>query len=112
MITNIAKTSAKAKTHTVTHSGGTEFTVISGGSGSKYTVQLTKTPSCTCHWGRYRRKNQSSGCSHVQAAAIHWGKVKGYRVTVRAESDNNKKLKRKTVAVGDGIALTMRRVAA
>lgn len=111
-ITNIKATNEKASSHLVHKGHGQDhWIVISGSSATKYHVRLAPFTTCTCDWAKFRPEGTPCGCSHVQAAIQFAAKVDGYRATIRSQYEPTDHLHRKTEVVGDGIKVTMRKVA-
>lgn len=107
-ITNIQVVSLKSRTHKVSPNGRGYF-VTSGASGSRYHVKLDPIASCARRWAEYQPEGKPIGCSHVQSAVAYRYQNDGYKVKARAEGDNVTHLHRKTLVIGNGVQVTMRR---
>ena len=118
-ITSHKKVQRKSRTHTVTQVGVSTYRVTSGHSGKTYTVRLqdqvrdgavTYTGAvCNCKWSQYRpASDPRSGCSHVMAVFDFLDEK--YRPSAWGSSQQAKKQHRKTVVIGDGVLLTLRKV--
>jgi hypothetical protein len=112
-IKNAKTIQGKSRLHKVRHIGGNTFEVISGTSGTPYTVTLIAGGGrCTCSWGKYRpyRKgaNGKSGCSHVVAAYDWLEATRSRRVSAWTDEQQARRQHRPMLDIGDGVTLTTR----
>lgn len=112
-IVNVKAICKKSRTHTVTERSDGSLLVTSGVSGNEYVVHFTDNgATCTCDWGHYRKANDPrSGCSHVQAAYEYVAELARTRIAAHPNLDTAKRQHRPIVNIGDGVVLTVRRVA-
>lgn len=86
------------------------FTVKSGESGNTYNVTFLPDGTgamCDCKWGQFRKwATPQSGCHHVLSAFEY-----ALKTNVAAWTDDTqaKKQHRKSIAIGDGVILTLRK---
>lgn len=115
-IKNAKTVQTKSRSHSVKQVAGNTFKVTSGHSGETYKVQVFNGESgtCTCTWGQYRRhiNGYRSGCSHVIAVFDYIEAEQGRRVSAWTDAEQASRQHRPTVAIGDGVILTSRKVAA
>ena len=111
---NDKKIQSKSRAHVVAPTSATTYTVTSGESGKTYTV--TTLPNggagCTCDWAKYRPAVNAGkcGCSHVVAVFDWVAKFEGAQsVSAWATEEEARKQHRATVALGDGLVLTVRK---
>ena len=111
---NAKKIQSKSRAHVVAPTSATTYTVTSGESGKTYTV--TTLPNggagCTCDWAKYRPAVNAGkcGCSHVVAVFDWVAKFEGAQsVSAWATEEEARKQHRATVALGDGLVLTVRK---
>ena len=103
---------SKSKSHEVTKSGPTSFTVKSGSTGSLYTVALLDGgASCTCDWAKYRPadNNGRCGCSHVLSVMAFIEAERGRTISAFETLEQAERQHRPTVDIGDGLILTTRK---
>jgi hypothetical protein len=115
IITNPKFVQRKSRRHEVAHILGNVYEVTSGASGEVYTVRLHpdgQGASCSCHWGHYRPRSRDdrSGCSHVIAVLDSLDEVR--RVSAWTDPEQARRQHRPTLAIGDGLVLTSRKVRA
>ena len=86
------------------------FNVKSGVSGEVYHVTFLPDGTgamCDCKWGQFRKwATPQSGCHHVLSAYEY---VLQTNVAAWTDEAQAKKQHRKTVAIGDGVTLTLRK---
>ena len=111
-IANAKTLQNKAKGHQVIDNGTNEFTVISGSSGTCYTVTIRPEfdgARCTCDWGQYRPgRYQRSGCSHVQAVYRYAEGQCGRTTSAWTDPETVARQHRHSYGIGDGVILTTR----
>ena len=126
-IVNVKTLSRKARRHNVARMvtvRGDEFVVTSGSSGRKYVVRLQTEiqkgsppemklagASCTCEWGIHRpsKFDFRSACSHVQAVFTHVLGEQGLAVSAWGDLESARRQRRRRVAIGEGVYLTLRK---
>ena len=102
----------KSQTHEVRQTAAGAFTVVSGHSGSEYTVTILDSgASCSCDWAKYRpaENNGRCGCSHVIAVMAFIQNENGRTISAFATAEQAEKQHRPTIDLGDGIILTTRK---
>lgn len=103
----------KSTTHRVIRETETSYAVISGTSGTEYSVLVLAdgTASCTCDWAHYRpRKNNGAcACSHVLAVMAERASDDHRKMKAWANQASAKRQHRKTTDLVDGIYLTLRK---
>lgn len=103
---------SKSKTHEVTQTSATTYTVKSGSSGSVYAVTLqNQGATCQCDWAKYRKAGQPSGCSHVVSVYAHIAEWAGRKISAWSSEEDAKRQHRPTLDISDGIILTTRQTA-
>jgi hypothetical protein len=108
-VRNAKSLQKKSRSHEVTQVSPTAFTVVSGGSGSTYTVTLAgQSARCTCDWGKFRKAGQPSGCSHVVSVYDHIAAQGGRKVSAWSSEDDARRQHRPIIQIGDGLTLTAR----
>jgi hypothetical protein len=110
MARNAKAIQTKSKTHSVSHINGSQYRVVSGSTGSEYTVFYSKrnevVTGCTCEWAQYRKAGSNCSCSHVVAVAQF---VEQAAVSTWATKEDAERQHRSTVDLGDGMFATVRR---
>lgn len=111
----------KSKAHRITRAGLHTFDVLSGNSGTTYTVILRpeyqdgavryRSGMCDCPWGTKggTTVRPQSGCSHVTKVLAHIEAEKGRTVSAWGSSADARRQRRPIVAAGDGMLLTSRK---
>lgn len=103
---------SKSKSHQVTQTSATTYTVKSGSSSKEYTVTLQNHGAqCTCDWQKYRKAGQPSACSHTISVYNHIAEWTGRKVSAWGTEEQAKKQHRPTLDISDGITLTTRQTA-
>jgi hypothetical protein len=104
---------AKSKTHTVLPMGDNVYTVVSGSSGTRYTVVMFTdlTGNCDCPWGTERHEalaeNKGAvGCSHTLAVIRFIAIGQGRQISTWADVDTARKQKKHIVSTADGLTVT------
>lgn len=109
---NAKNLQSKSRSHQVTQTSATTYTVKSGSSGSVYTVTLqNQGATCQCDWAKYRKAGQPSSCSHTISVYNHIAEWTGRKVSAWQSKEQAKKQHRPTLDIGDGITLTTRQTA-
>lgn len=113
-IVNVQKINDKAHTHEVMHVAGIQYAVVSGESGSVYSVMLVGEGAvCTCPWGSHRKADDPrSACSHVQAVMEVIARENDRKAKAHGSKAQARRTHRKMQDIGDGVTLTLRKVGA
>jgi len=110
-IKNAKAIQGKSRAHKVSQEGS-RFSVVSGTSGSTYSVELLGIggAQCSCDWAMYRpaRTGRKSGCSHVVAVYHYLACEQGRSAMSWASPEAAGRQHRPMLAIGDGVTLTTR----
>lgn len=110
-IKNAKSIQNKSRRNEVHPLGGNRYQVVSASSGNAYSVTLTGAGgTCSCSWGQYRpAHDQRSACSHVLAALSFAAQAAGANsVSAWTDEAQARRQHRRTVAIGDGVLVTIR----
>jgi hypothetical protein len=99
----------KSRTHQVNQISLDKFEVISGTSGSRYTVRIHPDgPRCSCDFQIKRKSAAACACSHTLAVLNHIAGQDGRRVSAWGSQDDAKRQHRAAAGNFDGLHLTTR----
>jgi hypothetical protein len=99
----------KSRQHQVNQISLDRYEVISGTSGSRYTVRIHPDgPRCSCDFQIKRKSAAACACSHTLAVLNHIAQSDGRRVSAWGSEQDAARQHRATVATFDGLTVTSR----
>lgn len=110
MTRNAKNLQQKSRSHRITQTGPSTFSVTSGASGNEYQIALTEHgATCTCTWSQYRpTSDRRSGCSHTVAVYNFIAGESGRKVSAWGSQEAAQRQHRPTLNIGDDLILTSR----
>lgn len=99
----------KSRQHQVNQISLDRYEVVSGTSGSRYTVRIHPDgPRCSCDFQIKRKSAAACACSHTLAVLNHIAQSDGRRVSAWASQDDAKRQHHAAAGNFDGLHLTTR----
>jgi hypothetical protein len=111
-IRNVKSIQRRSRSNQVHPLGNGRYQVVSGRSYNVYDVTLRADGGvCSCHWAKHRLgRDRRSACSHV-LAAINFAAQEAGATSVSAwnSAQDAQRQHRRTIDIGDGVLVTVRR---